>query len=107
MIEKPWGWELIIEKNCSYVVKKLFMKKGYQCSLQYHKKKTETIIVLKGILTIIRNGREYSLAPFETTTINPLIEHRMKAIEEDCLYLECSTIELDDVVRLEDSYGRV
>ena len=51
-IEKPWGYEELIECNDRYVVKKLFMKKGHSCSIQYHELKTETIIVLNGTLNI-------------------------------------------------------
>lgn len=107
MIEKPWGWEKIIENNGKYVVKKLFMKEGQQCSLQYHEKKTETIIVLDGILTIEVENDTFTLGTHETITILPFQKHRMKSERNDCLYLECSTCELNDVIRLEDSYGRV
>ena len=45
-IIKPWGYELLIEKNKKYMFKKLFMKKGHRCRLQYHKKKIETIFIV-------------------------------------------------------------
>ena len=45
---KPWGYELLIEKNNRYVLKKLGMNKGHKCSIQYHMKKKETIYVLRG-----------------------------------------------------------
>jgi len=107
-IEKPWGWEKIIENNGNYVVKKLFMKKGCQCSLQYHNEKIETIVVLDGTLTIVWDANKKTfLKPFDVITIYNGTVHRMASIQGDCLYLECSTNELDDVVRLEDSYGRV
>ena len=51
-IIKPWGYEEIISLNKKYVLKKLFMKKNHRCSLQYHKKKHETFIVLKGKLKV-------------------------------------------------------
>ena len=47
-ISKPWGSEELIEVNENYVVKKLYMKKGHQCSLQYHENKHETVYVLDG-----------------------------------------------------------
>ena len=52
-IIKPWGYELLIEKNKKYMFKMLFMKKGKRCSLQFHNKKKETIFVLSGKLNII------------------------------------------------------
>ena len=106
-IEKPWGHEEWVEINERYVVKRLFMKKGHQCSLQYHVKKQETVVVLEGMLTLLLDGKARTMSPFDTVTIPPGLRHRMIAEHSDCLYLEASTPELDDVVRLEDAYGRV
>jgi mannose-6-phosphate isomerase len=109
-IEKPWGYEEIIEHNNNYVVKKLFMKKGHSCSTQYHKLKTETIIILKGILRIFI-GTDINSLEFkdynegDNITIKPYTIHKMMGIS-DCLYLETSTNELWDVIRLQDNYGR-
>lgn len=110
-VEKPWGYEELVECNDKYVVKKLFMKKGHKCSLQYHKLKRETILVLSGELLISIGKDKESLQTKsyfqgETVTIEPYTVHRMEAAE-DCLYSETSTNELWDVVRLEDSYGRI
>lgn len=106
-IEKPWGSEIIIETNESYTVKKLFMKTGHKCSLQYHEKKHETIYVLSGVMKLwVGGGVEYKiLTEGETFVIEPKTVHRMEAVK-DCCYLESSTSELDDVVRLQDEYGR-
>ena len=104
-IEKPWGYEKIIEKNDKYVMKELFMKEGNQCSLQYHEKKHETVYVISGKLKLTIEGKESVLHPGFTISIPPNTVHRMKAIT-DTLYLEASTPELDDVVRLKDDYNR-
>ncbi|MBI2453304.1 cupin domain-containing protein [Candidatus Peregrinibacteria bacterium] len=106
-IDKPWGYEEILETNPNYTVKKLFMKKGNQCSYQYHEKKRETIVALEGQLHIILENETVVLKPFESITLEPLVKHRMRAKEENCLYLECSTSELDDIVRIHDDYGRM
>ena len=103
--EKPWGGEWLIETNDKYSFKKLLVKKGEMCSLQYHKKKKETIFVLQGEMKIWINGIKEILKEDESITINPNVIHRMEGIT-DCWYLEASTSELDDVVRLEDKYGR-
>ncbi len=101
---KPWGKEELLEINDNYVVKRLTMNKGHQCSLQYHENKHETIYVLKGNLHL-RIGEDWKiLQPGDFLAIPPKVIHRMKAVEEDSVYLESSTIELDDVVRLEDDY---
>lgn len=105
-IEKPWGYEEILETNPRYTVKRLFMKSGNQCSLQYHKKKQETILGLNGNLLIFLEDKEIVVKPGDVVTINPMQKHRMIAEEEDCLYLECSTSELNDVIRIKDDYGR-
>jgi mannose-6-phosphate isomerase-like protein (cupin superfamily) len=105
-IEKPWGYEEILETNPKYTVKRLFMKKGCQCSFQYHEKKQETILSLSGNLTILIEGKEGVLKPGENVTIHPFDKHRMTAKDNDCLYLECSTSELNDVIRIKDDYDR-
>ena len=110
IVDKPWGQEEIIEVNSSYVVKRLTMHVGQRCSLQYHERKRETIYVVSGLLKIT-TGTElkfmiekiYSANSF--ITIEPMTIHRMEGIEET-VYLEASTTELDDVVRLEDDYQR-
>lgn len=106
LLNKPWGYEEILETNPRYTVKRLFMKKGHQCSYQYHEKKIETILALQGRLCIVTENEELFLSPDEVVTIDPFQKHRMRAVDEDCLYLECSTSELDDVVRINDDYGR-
>ena len=105
-ISKPWGFEEILETNPNYTVKRLFMRKRHQCSYQYHQKKVETVLVLEGELTVVFEGEEKAFKRGQFFTVNPLQKHRMKAEREDVLYLECSTSELDDVVRIKDDYGR-
>jgi mannose-6-phosphate isomerase-like protein (cupin superfamily) len=108
---KPWGKEELIEYNDSYVVKKLFMKEGECCSMQYHELKRETIYVLSGKLKLyigedINNLEERIMTSGDTVTILPYIIHRMEGVT-DSYYLESSTNELWDVVRLRDKYKRV
>lgn len=103
-IKKPWGSEEIVELNKKFCVKKIFMKKKHRCSLQYHKKKIETITALKGNLHIQIKNENIVLKPMQSITIKPNTKHRMKAKYSNCVYLESSTIELKDVIRLEDDY---
>lgn len=110
VIEKPWGREEIIEINDRYMMKKLTMWKGHRCSLQYHKIKCETIYVLSGQLRIYSGPSQEKLESRifytgETITIIPGVVHRMEGVE-DSVYLEASTPEMDDVVRLVDDYHR-
>lgn len=110
IIEKPWGKEELLEINDFYVLKKLTMWKNHRCSLQYHNHKQETIYVLSGKLRIFTGQSENELSskiyvPNETLTLLPGVVHRMEGVE-DCVYLEASTPQLDDVVRIQDDYNR-
>jgi len=110
IVEKPWGHELIWAHTDRYVGKILHIKKGESLSYQYHRVKDETIRLLSGSMDmdIETDGvkSRISLKPGECLHIVPRMKHRMIAVE-DCDVLEVSTPELDDVVRLEDRYGRV
>jgi mannose-6-phosphate isomerase len=108
--EKPWGFELLFALTPKYAGKLIFVKKGHRLSLQYHEKKDETHYFYQGkaLLEIEDEGKMVSktLLPGQSVRIPPHTKHRLKALE-DCTIFEVSTPELDDVVRLEDDYGRV
>ena len=109
-VEKPWGHELIWALTDRYVGKILHIEPGHLLSLQYHEKKDETIHVLKGeIIFRVQEGEELVERPMlegESYHITPHTVHQMEAVVPSDL-LEASTPEIDDVVRLEDRYGRV
>ena len=108
-INKPWGYELIWAHTDRYVGKILHINQGESLSYQYHRVKDETIRLLSGVLEmdLETNGQreKVRLKPGDCLHIVPGMKHRMSAVE-DCEVLEVSTPELDDVVRLEDRYGR-
>src|SRR5262249_8440970 len=109
-VDKPWGHELIWAHTDRYVGKLLHIKKGESLSLQYHRKKDETIMVLAGRLLFEHYAEgapptRTELAARQPFHIVPGTRHRMTAIEV-CDLVEVSRPELDDVVRLEDRYGR-
>lgn len=109
-VEKPWGYELIFAHTERYVGKVLHVDAGHALSLQYHELKDETLYLMDGevelqveedghlVSTILRGGDSYRIIPFT--------RHRMVAGTNGCDIIEVSTPELDDVVRLEDRYGR-
>jgi len=109
-VDKPWGHELIWASTDRYVGKILHIEQGHVLSLQYHEKKDETIHVLKGeIIFRVKIDDELTERPMregESYRITPHTVHQMEAVVSSDL-LEVSTPELDDVVRLEDRYGRV
>jgi mannose-6-phosphate isomerase-like protein (cupin superfamily) len=109
-VEKPWGHELIWAETEEYLGKILHVKAGHALSLQYHERKDETIHVLHGTLRFIAGPSADALADVElregdSFRITPGTVHRMIAVTDIDL-LEVSTAHLDDVVRLEDRYGR-
>jgi len=110
-VDKPWGHEIIWAETDRYVGKILRIENGYSLSLQYHNVKDETVMVQSGILTLIlgRGDSEavLKLRPGESQRIPTGMIHRMSAFDGDVDVIEVSTPELDDVVRLEDHYGRV
>lgn len=110
-VDKPWGHELIWAVTDHYCGKVLVVNAGQQLSLQFHREKDEAWYVLDG-----RAELEFAAAGEKATSrevvmpgaafhITPGTVHRVRALE-DTTILEVSTPHLDDVVRLEDSYGR-
>lgn len=107
---KPWGYEKIWAMNEKYVGKILKINPGHRLSRQYHEVKDETIHVLSGMLLLLHGAHEveHVLAPGSCFRIKPGTIHRFCAPEggEPVVLLEASTPELEDVVRLDDDYGR-
>jgi mannose-6-phosphate isomerase len=110
-IEKPWGYELIWAHTARYAGKILAIRRDCRLSLQLHERKEESMYLLSGSLeleledeagrTICHRARQG-----EIFHIPPHRRHRLRALTA-CWVLEVSTPELDDIVRLEDDYGRL
>ena len=111
-VPKPWGYEIWWARTERYVGKILHVNKGESLSLQYHNVKDETILMQSGLL-LFETGqkgdpsplRRLTMKPGDVFHITPGTLHRMTALEDSDL-VEVSTPETDDVVRLEDRYGR-
>jgi mannose-6-phosphate isomerase-like protein (cupin superfamily) len=110
-VEKPWGWELIWAETEHYVGKVLFVRAGQSLSLQFHNEKDESWYVESGRAKVQLGEPGQALLNTEIIgegacfRFPPGTVHRVTAVE-DTTILEVSTPHLDDVVRLEDSYGR-
>lgn len=110
-VEKPWGHELIWAVTDQYVGKVLFVAAGHSLSLQFHREKDESWYVQSGRAKVELGEVGEAVLVEEVVTagsafrFEPGTVHRVTALE-DTTILEVSTPHLDDVVRLEDSYGR-
>ncbi len=108
-VEKPWGHEIVWAETDRYVGKVLHIKAGHKLSRQYHERKDETFFVQSGEMDLEigdpKSMRTIHLKPGESFHCAPKTIHRMVATA-DVDVIEVSTPELDDVVRLEDAYGR-
>ena len=108
--EKPWGFELLFALTPKYAGKIIFVRRGHRLSLQYHEKKDESIYIYKGKARLEIEGSDGQMTSDIVkhgycVRVSPHTRHRLEAIEDTTL-LEVSTPELDDVVRIEDDYGR-
>ena len=111
IVKKPWGREEVLIISPRYVVKKIIINSGHRLSLQYHELKEETIFVHKGILIVWKSDDFHdmvTLCPGEVYHVNPGDVHRFGCPEniDECVIIECSTPELEDVIRLKDDYNR-
>jgi len=108
-VDKPWGYELVWARTDRYVGKILHVRAGHVLSLQYHLRKDETMHVYSGELILrTQEGETLTSRPFkagETVHIPPMLIHQIEAVVDSDV-LEASTPELDDLVRLQDRYGR-
>ena len=110
LVEKPWGYEVRWAVTDRYLGKILHVKKGEALSLQYHERKDECLLVVRGCVDTeigFEDGDLKTLRMREGDSVHlaPGTRHRLTAVEDTDIY-EVSTPEIDDVVRLEDRYGR-
>jgi mannose-6-phosphate isomerase len=110
-VDKPWGYELIWARTDVYVGKVLFVRAGHSLSLQFHREKDEAWYVQSGRAKLELGDvgdpvlKDEVVGPGAAFHYVPGTVHRVTALE-DTTILEVSTPQLDDVVRLEDAYGR-
>lgn len=102
-INKSWGKEYLLSLTKNYAFKRLEINAGYNISKQYHKYKHETWHIISGSGIAIINNKSYNVKAGNTFIIEPSIIHQIKAIT-DLVIIEASTIELDDIVRLDKEW---
>ncbi|MBJ7609557.1 MAG: cupin domain-containing protein [Candidatus Dormibacteraeota bacterium] len=109
-VDKPWGYELRWAITDRYLGKIIHVNKGQQLSLQYHVQKDESIYIASGLIDLVLEDergevRTHRMPPGTVARVRPGRRHRFIAVEDSDIF-EVSSPEIDDVVRLEDSYGR-
>ena len=103
-VKKLWGSEEWLVNNELYCAKFLNLKKGFQCSLHYHKVKDETFYILEGTIELQVEGRYFKLLTGMERRIRPFEAHRFKALSQKAKMLEVSSHHDDeDSYRLEKS----
>ena len=104
-VDKPWGRELWWAQTPAYVAKILQVKAGHSLSLQYHREKLESMYFAAGSGNLVLGEKILSIKPGLSVTIQPGTIHRITA-ETDITVYEVSTPQVEDIVRVEDAYGR-
>jgi len=103
--EKPWGHEELLIRG-TYALKRLYVRAGQRLSLQFHEHKVETLVVASGEAEILLDGVLGHYRPGDVLHVPAGAVHRIGAGASDVELIEASTPELEDVVRVEDDYGR-
>ena len=108
--DKPWGYEVRWAVTERYAGKLIHVERGHRLSLQYHVQKEESIHVVAGVMDLQLESDNGEIETHRVTAgmsahIRPGRRHRFIAVEDTDL-IEVSSPEIDDVVRIEDSYGR-
>lgn len=104
---KPWGWELWYAHTTDYAGKIIRIHKGHRLSRQYHRYKHETIYADRGRWILEIGGRKIAMRPGMAVDIPPGTVHRISCPREEVRLLEVSTPQVNDIIRLEDDYGRL
>jgi hypothetical protein len=109
---KPWGKEELLHQGHGYAVKRITLESGHQTSLHYHEIKHEMLVVFKGELQVRvkqvqGEERIVLLLPGDFIVIDPTVIHQMSAPSVSTIYVESQSDHLDDVIRLNDNYGRI
>jgi mannose-1-phosphate guanylyltransferase len=105
VVPKPWGREDWLVVGERIVMKRLVVHAGQRFSLQYHERKEEAWLFVRGRARLTLGKQETVVEPGAVIYVRPGTVHRVEALEE-VEFIEVSTPELEDVVRLADDFGR-
>jgi mannose-6-phosphate isomerase-like protein (cupin superfamily) len=110
-IDKPWGHELILERNERFVVKRIFIATGQRTSLQSHELKREWVRVESGSVEVTMGDDLESLVVHVFTAgdvyrVPPKLIHRVHGLDDATIFEVASPPSDEDIVRYSDDYGR-
>ena len=111
-VERPWGSYEILTSGPGYQIKRLTVKTDSRLSLQWHRHRDETWVVARGTAKVTVGEEEHTLGRGQTTFVARNVHHRIENISsvEPLEILEVQTGDYlgeDDIVRVEDDFGRV
>lgn len=107
---RPWGKFEVIVDDSDYKVKRITVNSNQRLSLQYHHKRDEVWVIVKGKGIVTIENKEIECGKGEFFHIPALSKHRIEnnGIEE-LIFIEVQNgdyLEEDDIVRLQDDYDR-
>lgn len=103
IVQKPWGYEEWWAHNSNYIGKLVHIQKGHRLAMQYHKTKHQTIRVMSGVLTLTLGDQVRDMIAGDVAHIEPCIIHRLEARHDDVTFMEVSTPEVHDTIRVQDA----
>jgi mannose-6-phosphate isomerase len=108
---RPWGfYEVLSQDKQDHKVKRITVWPGKRLSLQYHQKRSEHWVVVSGCGLVSVEGKQVKLVENESIDIPLRAQHRMENIgDEPLVFIEVQLGEYfgeDDIVRVEDDFGR-
>ena len=107
---RPWGSYTVLEEQPNFKIKRIVLNPGARLSLQMHQHRSEHWVVVSGVATITNDGNEYTLHENQSTYIAKTYPHRLANNSSELLSIievQCGTyVGEDDIVRLDDMYGR-
>ena len=108
--DRPWGCFYVIHEESSYKLKRIEVNPTHKLSYQYHKKRSETWVIINGSGVVTINGKEKEVCVGDTVIIAKEAKHRIEnTSKEKLIFLEVQTGEYfgeDDITRINDDYGR-
>ena len=110
-VYRPWGSYTVLEENTNFKIKRIVVNPGAKLSMQMHKHRSEHWVVVSGEATITNGDMEFTLQANQSTYIPKTHRHRLAnngALPLSIIEVQCGEyVGEDDIVRFDDTYGRL